>query len=354
VRELTDLEFEIIMILADNKGHALWELVKLLGKEKSNLIKILDRLEDEIDLSYFNKISYHDLIDIDSLALKLYEPKDLLSTYIRDGFSPDILRLLDLDINNFDLYCDSELDKLLNDPHLFEEKRFSHVALNQKIQEVIREKPQGKDLRCLNRLLLEEAYPECIARGQAPIIYRGTSRRTTNTNSKQPKHHEIPYFINQNILVLKYILNNIKLIGIRSFRKLCRKQQDQLENLKEKFEWQIISNEEYQELKDKIKFELYSDEDEDDAQKNTMRIEKMISSQYALEFVRRFGFRWTVYRIHGMVGGWDTCWPLGESAIKSGIINDEADLECAKKLVQYHLDVEEGFRRLDEEDDGKI
>lgn len=357
MRELTDLEFDILMILADNKGHALWELVTLLGKEKSNLIITMNRLEEEIDLTKFLKFEYYDIINIDSFELKFRDPKDKFSKYIREQLRPDTPGRLDSSTPDFSLLGGFELDKLLDDPHLFDETRFEHVALSEKIQELISKRPEGQDLRYLNRLLLEEAYPDEISKGIDSIIYKGMTRKTTNPNSKQPKHHEIPYFINHNVLVFKYILKNIKLIGLRSFRKHYKKQQDQLENLKEKFEWQHISEEEYKELKYKIEYELFAEEDDDEAQKNTMRINNIISSQYALEFVKRFGFKWMVYGIHGMVGGWDACWPLGESAINRGVIKNETDLECAKRLIKYHKDVEEGFRRLgeiDEEDDGDI
>jgi hypothetical protein len=50
-----------------------------------------------------------------------------------------------------------------------------------------------------------------------------------------------------------------------------------------------------------------------------------------------------------MVGGWDDCWRLGESAINCGIIDNEVDLECAEKLIRFHQSVEEGFKQLAQE-----
>jgi DNA-binding Lrp family transcriptional regulator len=110
VRELTDLELNILMILADNKGHALWELAERLGKEKSNLILTLNRLEDKIELSNPYGISCYDIIDTNSLGLKFHEPKDLLSQYIRTQFRPDTIRLMDSNIDNFSLYVYFELE----------------------------------------------------------------------------------------------------------------------------------------------------------------------------------------------------------------------------------------------------
>ena len=245
MRELTKLEFDILMILADNKGHALWELVKLLGKEKSNLIITLNRLEEEIELTNTYKICYYDIIDIDSLGLKFHDPKDLLSQYIREQFRPDTLRLLDSSTSDFSFYGYHELDRLLGDPSLFEEKRFAHVALSKEIQEMVRKKPVWQDLRYLNRLLLEEAYPEGIATGRASIIYKGIARKTTNPDSRQPKHHEIPYFINENLLVLKFLVITIDLAYKRSDPKPSKEDKNKLEKLREQVEWQLISEHEY-------------------------------------------------------------------------------------------------------------
>jgi nitrous oxide reductase len=103
VRELTDLELSILMVLADNKGHALWELVELLGKEKSNLIITLNRLEEEMELTNFSKIGDCDIIDRTYFRLKFREPKDPLSQYIRDQFKPGSKSLFDPDLDDFGL-----------------------------------------------------------------------------------------------------------------------------------------------------------------------------------------------------------------------------------------------------------
>ena len=206
----------------------------------------------------------------------------------------------------------------------------------------------------MNRLLLEEAYPEEIAKGCDSIIYKGPARKTTNPNSKQPKHHETPYFINANLLVLKFLVLTMDLAFRRSDPEMSKETKDKLEKLKEQFEWQMISDHEYQKMKRKLEFECYDDEFLHIAQSTHKLLDEFLSTKYLLQFVKKYGFKWTVHRIHEMVKSWDRCWALGESAIKCGIINDESNLKCAKKLVQYHLDVEEGFKRLDEEDDGKI
>ena len=102
---------------------------------------------------------------------------------------------------------------------------------------------------------------------------------------------------------------------------------------------------------DKIKYESYDDEYLHEAQRTHKLLDDFLFSRYVLQFVKRYGFKWTVYRIHAMVGSWDRCWALGESAINSGVIRDETDLECAEKLIRFHRSVEEGFRRLEEKNE---
>lgn len=350
MRELTDLEFDILWILADNKGHALWELVKLLGKEKSNLIIVLSRLEEEIELTDLSKIDYYDTANMTSLGLEINKANDPLSKYIKERLEPNTVRLMNSNPENFCFSGYSELDRLLDDPDLYDERRFAKVVLSERTLEIINSKPTGRDLRCLNRKLLEEAYPEFILKGKDSIIFRGLSRKTTNPNSRQPKHHEIPYLINPNILVLNYILTNLRLIDSRSFRKRLQKQKIDLADLKEKQEWQLIDDEKYLRLKKEIVNNFYgSDEEWDEDLKISLRIENLVASQYALEFVRCFGFKLIIHRLHGIVGGWDTCWRIADNAIKSGVIKEEDDLDCAKKLIRYHQDVEEGFKQLEQE-----
>jgi len=347
VRELTDLELDILKILADNKGHALWDLAERLGKEKSNLILTLNRLEDKIELSNPYGIGCYDITDTNSLGLKFQEPKDPLSRYIRRRFRPDTIRLMDSNIDNFSLYVYFEFEKILNDPNLFNEKRFAHIALSEKIQDLIQEKPKGQNLRYLNRLLLEEAYPNEILKSQNPIIYKGMARKTTNPDSRQPKHHELPYFISANYLVLRFLIVTLDLAYNRYIPQISKKVKDELEYLGEQVEWKQISENSYKEIERELYCDCHDAASLQKAQEKHKLLDDFLSSQYVLQFVNDHGFKILIYEIHDMVRSWDRCWALGERAVKSGIINDEADLECAEKLIRLHQSVEEGFREQD-------
>ena len=134
----------------------------------------------------------------------------------------------------------------------------------------------------------------------------------------------------------------------RSIPEISKEDKDKLEKLREQVKWQLISESDYS----KIEGEIHDNANWDEALEKYVLMDKFLSSQYVLQFVEKYGFRWTAYRIHDMVkGGWDRCWALGESAIESGIIKDEADLECAEKLIEFHRSVEEGYRRLEEKDE---
>ncbi|MGD0955036.1 MAG: hypothetical protein ABR985_22070 [Methanotrichaceae archaeon] len=136
----------------------------------------------------------------------------------------------------------------------------------------------------------------------------------------------------------------------RSIPQLIKEDKDKLEKLKEQIEWQQISWSEYHEFEDKLKYEMYDKANWDGALEKFALMNKFLSSYYVLEFVKKYGFKRIIYRIHEMIG-WDRCWALGENAIESGIIKEEADLECAEELVRFHRSVEDGNRLPEEEDD---
>lgn len=348
MRALTDLEFEILKILADNSGHALWELAKLFGKEKSNLIIVLNRLEEEIELTDLSRIRYYDIINSDSLCLKFREPSDALSQYICEKFSENTIRCLSDPMPNFCLGI-IELDELLDDPHLYNESRFSHVALSENARSIMNSKLDGRDLRCFNRMLLEEAYPEFILKGKDSLICKGASRKTTNPNSRQPKHHETPYFINSNPLVLRFLVMTLN-IAIEKTNEIINKNcLAKLKELEDKLRWRHISRYEYDEIRFKIECDNYDDRQLRDIQEKVKLLDDFLSTQYVLQFVKKYGFKWTVYRIHSMLDSWDQCWALGRKAIDSDALRDEDELECAEKLIRYHQSAEEGFRQLEQE-----
>jgi hypothetical protein len=109
------------------------------------------------------------LADAAGLALKLRNPPDPLSQYLRAQSAPATQQLLDA-YTGSDPLPDAllnalidELNRVVQDQGLYDAQRFNHVNLPQEIRQLIGQNPQGQQRTHLNRLLLEAAYPE-IAR----------------------------------------------------------------------------------------------------------------------------------------------------------------------------------------------
>lgn len=357
MRELTDLELNILVILADNKGHALWEIAKLLRKEKSNLIIIMNRLEDKIELSDPLVMSYRDITDIENLEVKFHASKDPLSQYIKSRLKTYTLQLLNskYPYSDFSTYASFDMNRildekilndlniLLNDPCFFDENRFKYIQLNENIQEMIKNRPEGRDHRYLNRMLLEEAYPHEIAKCLNPIIYKGAARKTTNPNSRQPRHFEIPYFLTQNILVLEYIISNMLLN--RSTALLELDERDEMKEIQRQLECYQISKEDY--FKAKVEFYKRSNSKKYGEQRERMvnLAKELLMSQYALEMIKKYGIKLIFYRIRRIGMPWDNFCAMAEKAIERGILRDEADIRFAESLIRSRQKWEESIRQ---------
>ena len=112
-----------------------------------------------------------DLKDPASLAARLRDAGDALSRHLQQQFSPDTRGLLSgydsstLPSESLQKALVRELNQLLAQA-LYDQTRFAGVALSTKTQNLIEQSPQGKRLIHLNRLLLEDAYPDEIAKSQ--------------------------------------------------------------------------------------------------------------------------------------------------------------------------------------------
>jgi hypothetical protein len=98
----------------------------------------------------------------------------------------------------------------------------------------------------LNRLLLEDAYPE-IERSRKSIIYVGEKRNSTRVDSLRPRQPELPYYINKDLRVFEIIVNDTRdkigyykcalMIANKNFRnekERLEKEIEKLEDLEEK------------------------------------------------------------------------------------------------------------------------
>jgi archaellum component FlaC len=129
------------------------------GTEKSSLLFRVDELK--------NPTGFVD---------KLRHSQDPLSKHLRGRFSQTTQQLLNkYDGSNFQFELlqkalVDELNQLLKGGRLFEKQRFTQIQLTEETQMRIKQNPQGEDLIRLNRLLLEEAYPDEIATSSAKLV----------------------------------------------------------------------------------------------------------------------------------------------------------------------------------------
>ncbi len=111
-----------------------------------------------------------DIKNVGGLIIKLRDVKDPLSEYLRDQFAPDLQRQIDA-YSEFD-YAEkalktalaNELNNIIQNRDIFEEKRFAHIKLSDETMRLIRQNAQGVNRVRLNRILLEEAYPDELAK----------------------------------------------------------------------------------------------------------------------------------------------------------------------------------------------
>jgi len=102
-----------------------------------------------------------------SLAVKLWDPRNQLSQSLKGRF-PTLKEILK-DYNSFEtpyeeinLKLENELNKHLNDPDLFKKEYLIHENLTENTQILIQKEPEEKELKYLNRSVLEEIYLEEI------------------------------------------------------------------------------------------------------------------------------------------------------------------------------------------------
>jgi hypothetical protein len=108
----------------------------------------------------------NDFIKPTDFVKVLKTSKDVLTTYIKTKLSPDTEDLL----KNYDNSNEPDeeilkaithdLNQLLKDSKLYNNKRFEDVNLDERTKRLIEGEPKGRDLMSLNRLLLEQAYPD--------------------------------------------------------------------------------------------------------------------------------------------------------------------------------------------------
>lgn len=126
--------------------------------------------------------SADDLADLALFASRLVKPRSGVSRFLRDALSPDVLaglaemRAPGRVAEGLETRLAEEIEGLLTGPPIWDERRFAGITLRPVTRGLLAGGPRGADLSRLNRLLLEDAYPQEIAR-RDDAAYRTAAER---------------------------------------------------------------------------------------------------------------------------------------------------------------------------------
>jgi transcriptional regulator of acetoin/glycerol metabolism len=163
------------------------EMIKRARLKKTVISKIKAEIKNSLSFSQFEK---DDLIDAASLATKLKRPTDPVSTYIysrlnshtrnmlneyREG-EPGAM-LLDALVN--------DLNRQLQDHDLYQAERFQKIQLSEDTEDLIKQQGVWTDLFRLNRMLIEDTYPNEIRMSQSVRSVRDGSNEDRQPDSEE-------------------------------------------------------------------------------------------------------------------------------------------------------------------------
>jgi len=129
-----------------------------------------------------------DLTNVSSLVTRLKNEQDPLAQYLVSKLSPETLELVAR-------YTPSsppqkaltnalvdDLNRLINDPSLYQGEFFSQASLRPETRELIDKNPQGEELVRLNRMLLEDAFPTELAKNLPSMLGKDYRRIDSGLN----------------------------------------------------------------------------------------------------------------------------------------------------------------------------
>ncbi len=128
----------------------------------------LDNAREWVALTF----SVGDLVDLPSLANKLKQPTDAVSTYLKNQLSATTLialakyQGLGSDPVPLKKTLVEDINRIIRSQLIYETQRFTGDSLRSETQQLLAQNPQGDALLRLNRLLLEDAYPQEISRSE--------------------------------------------------------------------------------------------------------------------------------------------------------------------------------------------
>jgi hypothetical protein len=115
-------------------------------------------------------LSIGNFANLSSLATKLRRRADKVSQFLWGRFKAPTQQILSdfegssLEMGPVQNALVLELNRIIQGEPIYEARRFAGVVLAEKTQELLAQKPEGEKLMRLNRMLLEDAYPQEISK----------------------------------------------------------------------------------------------------------------------------------------------------------------------------------------------
>ena len=128
------------------------------------------------------RITLGDISDLAQLAHKLMLEEDKIYRFLKSMFSASTVNALSNYTDSFrephevEAALILELNKIIDGISIYEEERFAGIKLRKKTTEFLGRELQGNELRNLNKMLLEDAYPHELA-GNADEPYKTAVQR---------------------------------------------------------------------------------------------------------------------------------------------------------------------------------
>ncbi len=135
-----------------------------------------------IGLNHVPTFSTNDIADLASLSQKLKKAEDPVSVFLFEKLSSNVqAELAEYESGNINPHLLRghlmfALNAAIEGPSIFADNRFSCVQLRPKTRQVLMQQDANRDATFLNRLLLEDAYPDELCR--TPLRKHATGKRT--------------------------------------------------------------------------------------------------------------------------------------------------------------------------------
>jgi hypothetical protein len=199
--DLTEIEVKIIIALSDNKGYSLTELAEIVGSYDTYLCNKLNGLSSEKFGNFMDSysIQYHHIIDPSSLFQLIQDKNNPISKYIFNKINIILEDFAAKDTFMEMASLSMGLNNILSDQNLYNRERFAGIKLSNDAIKLInmRANLKGEKIRILNRILLEDAYPNEICRTRFSLIHQSFRKKTEGSKN--------PYYLNSDLRTFKFI-----------------------------------------------------------------------------------------------------------------------------------------------------